>query len=91
MNHDMVGDLDYVLVYLDDILVLSNQDDSFEDHLAKIQEVFKRLHNVGLKVNLHKTELYRHSSLVIAFLLLTPKLSHNFQSEQLCDYRNNQL
>ena len=58
MNHDVVGDLDYVLVYLDDILVLvSNQDDSFEDHLAKIQEVFKRLHNVGLKVNLHKTEL----------------------------------
>ena len=52
--NDVVGDLDYVLVYLDDILILSNQDDSFEDHLAKIQEVFKRLHNVGLKVNLHK-------------------------------------
>ena len=55
--NDVVGDLDYVLVYLDDILILSNQDDSFEDHLAKLQEVFKRLHNVGLKVNLHKTEL----------------------------------
>ena len=55
--NDICGDLDYVLVYLDDILVLSNQEDSFEDHLAKLQEVLKRLHNVGLKVNLHKTEL----------------------------------
>ena len=35
----------------------------------------------------------RRSSLVIAFLLLTPKLSHNiqFQSEQLRNYMYNQL
>ena len=33
----------------------------------------------------------RRSSLVIAFLLLTPKLLAQFQSEQLRNYVNNQL
>ena len=33
--NDVFGDLDYVIIYLDDILILSNQDDTFDDHLAK--------------------------------------------------------
>ena len=30
--NDIFGDLDYVLVYLDNILILSKDEDSFKDH-----------------------------------------------------------
>ena len=52
-------DLDYVIVYLDDILILSNEDDTFNDHLAKLNEVFKRSHHMGMKINLLKTEFLK--------------------------------
>ena len=39
--NDVFGDLDHVIVYLDDILILSNEDDTFDDHLAKLNEDFK--------------------------------------------------
>ena len=38
--NDIFGDLDYVLVYLDNILILVNEEDSFEDHLQKVKVVF---------------------------------------------------
>ena len=57
--NDAFGDLDCVLVHLDDILILSNHEDSFEDHLAKVNEVFSRPHKMGMKVNLHKTEFFQ--------------------------------
>ena len=53
--NDVFGDLDYVIVYLDDILILSNEDDTFDDHLAKLNKVFKRSHHMGMKINLLKT------------------------------------
>ena len=70
--NDVVGDLDYVLVYLDDILILSNEDDTFEDHLCKVQTVFARLHKTGMKVNLHKTEFFKNELEYLGYLL-TPK------------------
>ena len=39
--NDVFGGIDYVIVYLDDILILSNEDYTFDDHLAKLNEVFK--------------------------------------------------
>ena len=57
--NDVFGDLDYVIVYLDDILILSNEDDTFDDHLAKLNEVFKRSHHMGMKINLLKTEFLK--------------------------------
>ena len=42
--NDIFGNLDYVIVYLDDILILSNEEDSFEDHLEKVKVVSSRLH-----------------------------------------------
>ena len=36
MNY-IFGDLEYVLVYLDDILILSNDQDTFEDYLQKVK------------------------------------------------------
>ena len=57
--YTVFGDLDYVIIYLDDILILSNQDDSFEDHLQKVNAVFTRLFIMGFKVNILKTEFFK--------------------------------
>jgi transposase InsO family protein len=49
---DLLGDLEYVQAYIDDILITSS--DSWEDHLAKCQTVLERLENAGFRANLHK-------------------------------------
>jgi putative transposase len=49
---DLLGDLEFVLVYLDDILITSNG--SFQDHLHKLAIVFKRLENANFRANLRK-------------------------------------
>ena len=67
--NDIFGDLDYVLVYLDDILILSNDQDTFEDHLKKVQVVFSRLHKMGMKVNLLKTEFFKDELEYLGYLL----------------------
>jgi hypothetical protein len=50
--NDLLGDLDFVQVYLDDILITSNG--SFHDHLQKLKIVFKRLEQANFLANLHK-------------------------------------
>ena len=35
--NNIFGDLDYILVYLDDILILSSHEDSFKEHLEKVK------------------------------------------------------
>ena len=40
---NLFHDLDYALVYLDDILVIQREGESEEDHLNKIDEVLTRL------------------------------------------------
>ena len=67
--NDIFGDLPYVLVYLDDILILSNEEDDFQTHLQKIQTVFARLHNMGMKVNLLKTEFFKDELEYLGYLL----------------------
>ena len=67
--NDIFGDLDYVLVYLDDILILSNDQDSFQDHLNKVHHVFSRLHRMGMKVNLTKTEFFKPELEYLGYLL----------------------
>jgi transposase InsO family protein len=50
--NDLLGDLDFVQVYLDDILITSSG--SFQDHLKKLHIVFKRLEQANFRANLHK-------------------------------------
>jgi hypothetical protein len=45
-------DLEYVQAYLDDLLCISRN--SLKDHLEKLEEVLRRLHDAGLKVNAEK-------------------------------------
>ena len=49
----LMGDLEYVRAYIDDLLVLSKG--SWEDHLNKLDEVLTRLNKAGLKVNAKKS------------------------------------
>ncbi len=44
--------LEYVRAYIHDLLCISRE--SLEDHLEKLEEVLKRLHNASLKVNANK-------------------------------------
>ena len=47
------GDLNYVFVYLDDILISS---ENKEEHSRHLREVFKRLNKAGLAINIAKSE-----------------------------------
>jgi hypothetical protein len=49
----LFSDLEYVLAYIDDLLVLTT--DSFEDHLEKLDGVLQRLRDAGLQVNAAKS------------------------------------
>jgi hypothetical protein len=49
---ELMETLECVQAYLDDLLCISRS--SLEDHLKKLEEVFRRLCNAGLKVNAEK-------------------------------------
>ena len=45
----LLGDLEYVTVYIDDILIIQKEDESDESHLEKIEIVLGRLEKKGSK------------------------------------------
>ena len=51
---DLLGNLDYVLVYINDILLLQHHGKTEEDHLKKMETVLKRLNDIGFRANLRK-------------------------------------
>ena len=50
--NELLGDIQGVKAYIDDILVLNNG--SFKDHVGQLFVIFKILRNSGLKVNENK-------------------------------------
>ena len=50
---ELMEGLDFVRTYIDDLLCLTKG--SFEDHLEKLERVFSRLQQAGLKVNANKS------------------------------------
>ena len=69
--NELLGDLPYVLVYLDDILILNKKDETEEEHLQKIDVVLKRLEKVGFAVNLRKS-FFLQTTIEYLGYLLTP-------------------
>ncbi len=55
---DLMEALEYVRAYIDNLLV--NTRGTLEDHLDKLREVLRRLHNAGLKVNAIKSSFCTH-------------------------------
>ena len=49
---DLLGDLEYARTYIDDILIISNG--TYEDHMAKLDEVLTRLEHAGFRANVRK-------------------------------------
>jgi hypothetical protein len=49
---ELMKSLEFVRAYFDDLLCISKL--SLKDHLEKLQEVLRRLHDAGLKVNAEK-------------------------------------
>ena len=59
--YELFSDLENVRAYIDDLLVTSSS--TFEDHLQKLEEVFSRLSDAGLKVNAkNRTSRYPKSN-----------------------------
>ena len=51
--YEIFSDLEYVRVYIDDLLVTSCL--TFEEHLQNLELVFSRLSEAGLKINTNKS------------------------------------
>jgi hypothetical protein len=44
--------------YLDDLLILANRNNSFKDHLLKLEMVLARLSTAGMRVNISKSKFF---------------------------------
>ena len=66
---DLLGNLDYVLVYIDDILLLHGHGKTEEDHLKKKETVLKRLNDIGFRANLRKSFFVQQEVEYLRFLL----------------------
>lgn len=53
MSSLMAGLLEFVRVYLDDVLVISTS--TFADHLSKLQKCLQRISDAGLRINADKS------------------------------------
>ena len=56
---ELLGDMDFVRVYIDDILIIS--DGTFEDHMAKLNQVLTRIETKGFRANVRKCFFARPS------------------------------
>jgi hypothetical protein len=54
----LVQDMEYVKTYLDDLLILTNRNISFKDHLFKLEMVLARLSTAGMRVNISKSKFF---------------------------------
>jgi hypothetical protein len=54
----LVQDMEYVQTYLDDLLILTNTNSSFKDHLLKLEMVLARLSTAGMRANISKSKFF---------------------------------
>ncbi len=64
---ELMATFEFVRTSLDDLLCISKG--RLDDHLAKLQRVFIRLWNVGLKVNAHKSCFYATETEYLGYIL----------------------
>ena len=54
MMHEVFHDFDFVIVYMDDVVVFSK---NYQDHFVHLERVFRRLADKGLRIKISKCEL----------------------------------
>ncbi|GBL79472.1 Transposon Ty3-I Gag-Pol polyprotein [Araneus ventricosus] len=64
--YEIVGDLDYCFVYLDDFLIASTDE---SEHLKHLEEVFRRFQKYGLVVNTEKCVFGQLSVTFLGYLI----------------------
>jgi len=64
---DLMESLEYVRAYINDLLVITRG--TLEDHLEKLGEVLRRLHEAGLKVNTAKSFFCTHEIEYLGYIL----------------------
>ena len=68
---ELLGDLEHVLLSIDDILIVQKVGESVADHMKKIEEVFSRLHAKGFCANLRKSFFMQKEVEYLGYLLTT--------------------
>ncbi len=71
---DLFQDLDYVLVYIDDILILQSEGETEQDHLDKIDTVLSRLEDKGFRANLQKLFFMQQEIEYLGYLLTSESI-----------------
>ena len=66
---DLPGDLDFVFVCMDDVLIIQRVGKSESDHLAKVEIVLTRLQTKGFRANLRKSFFMQSEVDYLGFLL----------------------
>ena len=66
---DLLGDLDFVFVCMDDVLIIQRVGESESDHLAKVEIVLNRLQTKGFRANLRKSFFMKSEVDYLGFLL----------------------
>jgi hypothetical protein len=64
---NLIMSLEYVRTYIDDLLIIMS--DMYDNHLAKLEVVLSRLHNVGLHVNATKSSFALHEIEYLGYIL----------------------
>ena len=64
----LMSTLEFVRTYLDDLLIIS-QDDTFEEHLMKLELALTKLQDAGLKVNAAKSTFGVHGCEYLGYVL----------------------
>ena len=66
---DLFQDLDYLLVYIDNILILQREGETEDNHLQKIEKVLSRLEATGFCANLHKSFFMQQEIEYLGYLI----------------------
>ncbi len=64
---DLMRSLECVRTYIDDLPIITSG--SYNDHLAKLQVVLKRLQKAGLRINMTKSYFYQHEIEYLGYIL----------------------
>ena len=71
---ELMEGLEFVRTYIDDVLITTCH--SFQDHLEKLEEAFRRLKKAGLKVNAKKSFFARGELKYLGYWITRDGIQH---------------